>query len=158
MSTTATATRKPAPRKPAATKPQPAAKAAASKEQKPAAKPAAPAKAKPEPKPEAKTLVGALSTGQATLVKVRANNTRRSLPYLAKGSETRVIAEGVVARRERGDTIEQIAEDMSVSVATVRRYVSGLALAQDVEAGKFNGLWREGTREVVVHVVTAKQA
>lgn len=154
MSTTTA--RKPATRKPAATKPQPAPKAVAPKEQKPAAKPA-PTKAKPEPKPEPKTLVEALTTGQATLLKVRANGTRRSLPYLAVGTEGRKHAEAVAKMREDGQTVEAVADTLKVSVATARRFVTNLALAQAVEAGQHDAGWKPGVREVVVHTVVAKR-
>lgn len=146
MSTTTTA-KKPATRKPAATKPQPG----APKEQKPAA-----AKAKPEPKPEPKTLVEALTTGHAALIKVRANGTRRSLPYLAVGTEGRAQAEAVARMREDGQTVDAIAEALKVSTATARRYITNLDLARAVEAGQHDKGWQPGTREVVVHVVNAK--
>lgn len=148
MSTTA---RKPATRKPAATR-----KPVAPKGQKPAAKPAA-AKAKAEPKPEAKTLVEALATGQATLLKVRANGTRRSLPYLAVGTEQRKQAEAVAKMRADGVTVENVANTLKVSVATARRFITNLALAEAVEAGQHDAGWKPGVREVVVHTVVAKQ-
>ena len=52
--------------------------------------------------------------------------------------------------------MEAIATEMKVSLATARRFLTGLALAEDVEAGKFNKAWKPGTTEVVVHTVTAK--
>ena len=144
--------KKPAARKPAAPKPQPV-KTAAPKEQKPAS-----AKAKPEPKPEPTTLVEALTTGQAMLQKIRANGTKRSLPYLAVGTEGRKQAEAVAKMREEGQTVEAIAEALKVSTATARRFITNLALAHAVEAGDHNGGWKPGTCEVVVHTVTAKPA
>jgi hypothetical protein len=68
-----------APVKPAPAKPAPAAKQEA--------------KPKEQPKPEPKNLREALTTGQALLFKVRANGTKRSLPYLAPGTEARVQAD-----------------------------------------------------------------
>lgn len=149
MSTTTT--RKPAARK-IATK---AAPAAVPKEQKPAAK-LAPAEAKPEVKPEPRTLIEALSTGQACLLKVRANGTRRSLPYLAVGTEQRNQAEAVARMREDGQTVDAIAEALKVSTATARRFITNLDLAHAVEAGQHDKAWKPGTREVVVRVVTVK--
>ena len=148
--TTAT-TRKPAAPKPQppAPKPQPA-KAAAPKEQKPA-----PAKVKSESKPEPKTLVEALTTGQTTLLKVRANRTKRSLPYLAEGTEGRKEAEAVAKMREGGATVHSIAESLKVSTATARRFITNLTLAHEVEAGSHDKGWKPRTREVVVHTVTA---
>ncbi len=83
-----------------ATKPaKPTAKKAPAKAApiKAAPKPATPAKATPKAAPksepvepaEPKTLVGALAAGKVTLIKVRGNGTKRSLPYLPVGSEGR---------------------------------------------------------------------
>ena len=130
---------------------KPAAEPSAPKEQKPAS--AAP---KPEAKAEPKTLVEALSTGQTTLVKMRANGTRRSLPYLAVGTEERKQAEAVAEMREDGQTVEAVEDTLQVSVATARRFITNLDLARAVEAGQHDKLWKPGTREVVVHVVAAK--
>lgn len=144
MSTTTT-------RKPAAK----ATPAAAPKEQKPAAKPA-PAEAKSEAKPEPTTLVEALSTGHACLMKIRQNKTRRSMPYLAVGTEQRKQAEAVAKMREDGQTVDAIADALKVSTATARRFITNLDLAHAVESGTHDKSWKPGTREVVVHVVTAK--
>jgi hypothetical protein len=121
----------------------------------PKEQPAKPVKAK-APKPEAKTLLEALTSGQAVLVKVRANGTIRTLPYLRPKSEVRETAVTVETRRQAGETIEAIAEAMNVSLATVRRYVTGLALAHEVEDGKYDKVWKKGDQQVVVHRVTAK--
>jgi hypothetical protein len=108
--------------------------------------------------PTATTLLEALIAKEAVLIKKRANGTIRSLPYLAPGSEVRTTAQDVAGRRTKGDTIEKIAEDIRVSVATVRRYVTGLELAQEVEAGKYDKAWKKGEKQVAVHTVSAKQA
>jgi len=102
-----------------------------------------------EAEAEPKTLVEALSTGQATLRKVRQNGTQRSLPYLAVGTEGRKQAEAV--------TVDAIIEALKVSTATARRFITHLARAHAVEAGERDGGWKPGTREVVVHTVVAKQ-
>ena len=90
------------------------------------------------------------------MLKVRANGTKRSLPYYAEGSDYRVLAQAAATMKANGDTVEAIAKEMKVSLATARRFLTGLALAHDVEAGKFNKAWKPGTTEVVVHTVTAK--
>ena len=146
MSTTTA--KKPATRKPAA-KPAPAkAKATPLRRSRPSPLP------KPKAaKPEAKTLIEALTTGQAALIKVRANGTKCSLPYLAVGSEQRKQAEAVAKMREDGQTVEAIAEALKVSTATARRFITNLALAQAVEAGDHDKAWKPGTKEVVVHTV-----
>ncbi len=153
MSTTTT--RKPAaPSKASTTKPT--TKTAAPKEQKPAPAKAV-AKPKAEPKPEAKSLIEALTTGQASLMKIRANGTKRSLPYLAVGTEGRRQAEAVAKMRESGATVDSIAESLKVSMATARRFVTNLALAHEVEAGTHDKGWTPDNKEVVVHTVIAKQ-
>ena len=155
MSTTTTS--KPAaPAKANTTKPT-TAKAAAPKEQKPNPVKAA-AKPKAEPKPEPRTLIEALTTGHASLIKIRANKTQRSLPYLAVGTEGRKQAEAVAKMREDGATVDSIAESLKVSMATARRFITNLALAHEVEAGTHDGAWTPSTKEVVVHTVVAKQA
>lgn len=35
-----------------------------------------------------------------------------------------------------------IAEDLKASVATVRRMITGLTLAEAIEAGQYDGQWR----------------
>ena len=115
-------------------------------------------KAPKEPKVESTTLVEALTSKAAILVKIRANGTVRSLPYLAPGSKERTTAVDVDTRRQAGETVEAIAEAMNVSVATVRRYVMGLALAHEVESGKHDAAWKKGEKNVVVHRVTARGA
>lgn len=146
MTSTATKTR-PAPAKPVTAKATPTPKESPAKEQKPAP-------AKPEPT----CLIDALTTRQASLTKVRANGTKRSLPYLAVGTDERKAAEAVAARIGEGETLAAVAEDMKVSLATARRFVTNLALAHDVEAGTHDAAWTNGTREVVVHRVVAKPA
>ena len=153
MTATKTQAAKPATPKARPAKPAPKGKATPA--------PKEPTKAAPKEKPakpEAKTLVEALTTGQAVLLKVRANGTKRSLPYLAVGSEGRKQAEAVAARHAKGETIPALAENLNVSAATARRFLTNLALAQDVEAGKFAKAWKPGTKEVVVHTVTAKKS
>ncbi|MEZ0579013.1 hypothetical protein [Nocardioides sp. MH1] len=111
-----------------------------------------------EQEPGPTTLVEALTSKAAILVKIRANGTVRSLPYLAPGSKERTTAVDVDTRRQAGETVEAIAEAMNVSVATVRRCVTGLALAHEVESGKHDAAWKKGEKNVVVHRVTAKGA
>ena len=66
-------------------------------------------------------------------------------------------AEAVAKMRVDGQTVEAIADTLTVSVATARRFVTNLALAQAVEAGQHDAGWKPGVREVVVHTVIAKQ-
>lgn len=136
-----------APAKPA-TKASTAKAAPAKQEGKPKAAPK-----EPTATPVPATLVEALTSGAAQLFKVRANGTKRSLPYLKPGSTDRLQAEHVVGRRDKGETVGAIAADMNVSVATVRRFITNLLLAQEVEAGKYDAAWNKDSKEVVVHDV-----
>lgn len=124
---------------------------------------AAPVKATPKaaPKPEVeatepKTLIEALTAGTATLIKVRGNGTKRSLPCLPVGSEARKQAEAVAKMREAGQTVDAIAEALSVSSATARRFLTNLALSLAVESGAHDTKWKPGTKEVVVQIVVMK--
>ncbi len=134
---------------------------------KPAAKKAAPAKApaqpakkvatsnrrttrKAAPKPTA-GLAAAAATGKVKFYRQRANRTLRFLPYYAPGTDSRKSAELVQKRRDNGETIGAIAEDMHTSVATVRRLITGLLLAQAVEAGEYDAKWDKATNEVIVN-------
>ncbi|GAA4376903.1 hypothetical protein [Nocardioides caricicola] len=159
--TTKTATKTPAKKTTARPAVKPAAQKATPAPKEP--KPTAGAKAKESAhaskkvtKPEPKTLIEALTTKQAALIKVRANGTRRSLPYLAVGTDERKAAEAVAARASKGETVAAIAEDLNVSLATARRFLTNLALTHAVEAGSHDKSWKPGTKEVVVHTVTAK--
>lgn len=148
---TSTATKpaaKKAPAKPATRKPAIPAKAAPAK---------ATPKAAPEPEAtEHKTLLEALAAGKATLIKVRGNGTKRSLPYLPVGSEARKQAEAVAKMREDGQAVDAIAEALSVSSATARRFLTNLALSLAVESGAHDAKWEPGTKEVVVQTVVMK--
>lgn len=125
--TTARKTTAPKPATPTAAKPVSTPKGKAAPKASTQPKPSAPAKKaapkKTPAKPAPKTLLEALTTGQATLIKICANGTVRARPYYAKETEVRETAMSVDARRTADDSIEKIAEDMTVCVATVRRYV-----------------------------------
>lgn len=105
---------------------------------------------------EPKTLKDAAAQGTVKLVRQRKNGTLRHLPYLAPGSDLRKEAEAVAARREKGETIGAIAEDLKSSVATVRRMITNLQLAQAIEAGEYADKWTPGEKQVVIGVVEDK--
>lgn len=113
------------------------------------AKRKAPAKRPTTAKPSG--LAAAAASGKVKFYRQRANRTLRNLPYFAPGTDTRKAAEAVQKRRESGDTIGAIAEDLNASVATVRRMITGLLLAQAVEAGQYDKSW-DGTdgAEIIV--------
>ena len=156
---TSTTTTKKAPAKPSTRKAAPAKPAPKSTAKPKAFTPTAPTpKEKKATKPEPATLIEALTTGQAVLVKVRANKTVRSLPYLAQGTAQRKEAEEAAARVEKGETVPALAESLNVSSATARRFLTNLALAREVEAGKHDKAWAKGEKQVVVHTVTQAKA
>ncbi len=119
------------------------------------AAPAKPAKAQPRkaatPAPaQTATLAQAAAAGTVRFYRQRRNGTMRNLTYLAPGTTDRAQAETVTKRREAGETIQAIANDLKVSVATVRRMEAGLVLAQQVEAGDHDGKWNGEDARVIV--------
>lgn len=80
-------------------------------------------------------LAADLASGTVRLFRVRKNGTTRRIPFLKPGTPARKKAEQVMAMRDGGKTMRQIAEELHESLATVRRELTHLALAQDVEAG-----------------------
>jgi hypothetical protein len=136
-------------------KPSPAAALSSpTKEQKVEAIKARAAKANTSPvEPTASNLREALIEGVAVLVEVRANGTVRSLPYLPPGTDQRKQARPYPLAWGKGETVAVIAEDLSVGVATARRFLTNLSLPHDVEAGKFDKAWKPGEKQVVVHRV-----
>lgn len=109
---------------------------------------------KSDPKPaEPKTLKDAAAAGTVRLFRKRKNGTLRSLTYLAPGSAARKEAETVAARRAKGETISSITEDLNVSVATVRRMITNLLLAEQIEAGEHADKYKPGEKKVIISTV-----
>ena len=104
------------------------------------------------------TLAKAAAQGTVRFYRQRRNQTLRNLPYLAPGTKERTQAETVAKRREAGDTIGTVAGDLKVSVATVRRMLTGLLLAQQVEAGMHDAKWNGQDKSVVVGKVGEEEA
>jgi len=102
---------------------------------------------------EPKTLKDAAAAGSVRLFRQRKNGTLRSLTYLAPGSAARKEAEAVAARREKGETIGSITDDLNVSVATVRRMITNLLLAQQIEAGEHADKYKPGEKKVIISTV-----
>lgn len=125
-----------------------ATKPAADKKAAPA-KPASRKAATPAPAQTA-TLAQAAAAGNVRFYRQRRNGTMRNLTYLAPGTADRAQAETVTKRREAGETIQVIANDLKVSVATVRRMEAGLVLAQQVEAGDHDSKWNGEDARVIV--------
>lgn len=102
---------------------------------------------------EPKTLKDAAAAGTVRLFRQRKNGTLRSLTYLAPGTAARKEAEAVAARRTKGETIGSITEDLNVSVATVRRMITNLLLAQAIEAGEHADKFKPGEKKVIISTV-----
>lgn len=117
-----------------------------------AKKPAASTKA------SAPSLAQAAAAGQVKCFHRRQNKTLRHLPYLAPGTDSRKAAEAVAKRREAGETVSAIAEDLKASVATVRRMITGLILAEAIEAGEYDGQWKPEDKTLVLSETHAKVA
>ena len=100
-----------------------------------------------------KTLKDAAAAGTVRLFRQRKNGTLRSLTYLAPGSAARKEAEAVAARREKGETISSLTEDLNVSVATVRRMITNLLLAQQIESGEHSDKFKPGEKKVIISAV-----
>ena len=103
--------------------------------------------AKTAPKP---TLAQAVVKGDVRLFHQRQNGTLRRLPYFAPGTAERKRAEAVAKRRDAGETIDAIAADLKMSKATLRRVITGLLLAQAIEAGEHDKAWKGDTKDVVL--------
>ncbi|GAA2071984.1 hypothetical protein GCM10009821_07490 [Aeromicrobium halocynthiae] len=100
-----------------------------------------------------KTLKDAAATGAVRLLRQRKNGTLRSLPYLAPGSDQRTQAEAVAARRAKGETVGAIATDLNLSIATVRRMITNLLVAQQIEKGDSADRYTPGETKAVLSVV-----
>lgn len=87
-----------------------------------------------------KTFPQAVREGQVKFYRVRENGTTRHVPFLT-GSD-REQAEAIAAAHAEGKSVRAIAEERFVSVATVRRFLSELALVQQVEGLNRTGIIR----------------
>lgn len=106
--------------------------------------------------PAKPTLAKAAAKDTVRLYHQRRTGTLRHLPYLAPGTPERKQATAVAKRRDAGETIDAIAADLKMSKATVRRLVTGLALAKEVEAGTHDAEW-DGNEAKVVLTATGKE-
>jgi hypothetical protein len=95
-------------------------------------------------------LAAAAATGEVKFYRQRKNQTLRFLPYYARGTDSRKAAELIQKRRDNGETIGAIAKGMNASVATIRRLITGLLLAQAVEAGDYDAKWDGKAADLVV--------
>lgn len=78
-----------------------------------------------------KTFPQAVASGQVKFYRVRENGTTRHVPFLT-GSD-RELAEAIREARAEGKSVRSIAGEKHISVATVRRFLTELALTEEVE-------------------------
>jgi hypothetical protein len=76
----------------------------------------------------------ALASGKVQLYTVRGNGTTRHIPFYAEGTADREVAEQVAEWREDGRTMKSIADELHLSVPSVRRMLNSLYLSEDVES------------------------
>ena len=114
-----------------------------------------PAKKPAAKKPALSKLAQAAAKGDVKFYRRRANGTMRRVPYLAPGTAERKAAETVVGRRDKGETIQAICEDLKLSKATVRRMITGVLFAQAVEAGDHDKAWDGKASEITVAIAEA---
>jgi hypothetical protein len=82
-----------------------------------------------------------LEQGLLAAYRVRGNGTMRHLELYPLGSTTREAAEWVSDRIEYdGASVQAVARELWVSTATIRRFVEGLELTEEIESGEWDGL------------------
>lgn len=64
--------------------------------------------------------------------RIRANGTKRHVPTLT--GDALATAQAIKAQREAGITMKDIATERHLSVSSVRRYLTSLALTEEVQA------------------------
>lgn len=82
-----------------------------------------------------------LEQGLLRAYRVRSNGTMRHLELYPLGSTAREAAEWVSDRVDMdGASVQAVARELHVSTPTIRRYLEGLELTEDIEAGDWDGL------------------
>lgn len=84
-----------------------------------------------------------LDAGELTAYSVRSNGTTRHLDLAPLGSTRRDTAEWINERLEDGATVAQVAHELHVSKATVRRFIMSLELTEEIEAGEWDQVWAD---------------
>lgn len=82
-----------------------------------------------------------LEAGTLAAYTVRSNGTTRHLDLAPLGSTRRDTAEWINEQMEDGASVAQVARDLHVSNATVRRYLLSLQLTEEIEAGEWDEIW-----------------
>lgn len=86
----------------------------------------------------AETFIQAATEGKIHFYRVRENGTYRHIPFLT--GEDREHAQWIASQREAGRTMKEIADELHLSIPTVRRMINGLLLVEEVEEAEVNYL------------------
>jgi len=82
-----------------------------------------------------------LEQGELTAYRVRGNGTMRHVSLYPADSTEREVAEFISDRVDMdGASVNAVARELHISTATVRRYLEGLELTEEIEAGDWDGL------------------
>jgi AcrR family transcriptional regulator len=82
-----------------------------------------------------------LEQGMLRAYRVRSNGTMRHLELYPLGSTPREAAEWISDRIDMdGASVQAVARELHVSTPTIRRYLEGLELTEDIEDGGWDGL------------------
>lgn len=82
-----------------------------------------------------------LEQGLLSAYRVRSNGTMRHLELYPLGSTAREAAEYVSDRIDMdGASVQAVARELHVSTPTIRRFIEGLELTEEIEQGDWDGL------------------
>ncbi len=95
-------------------------------------------------------LAAACAAGQVHLYRLRSTGTLRHLPFLAPETPARMHAEWFAMRVIEGQRVRQVAHDAGVSVATVRRHLSALALTESIEDNELDDLYEPDVEAIIM--------
>lgn len=82
-----------------------------------------------------------LDAGLLVAYSERSNGTTRRLELCPVGSTRRDTAEWITERLDDGLTLRAVAQELHVSVPTVRRFIMALELTEEIEAGEWDDVW-----------------
>lgn len=84
-----------------------------------------------------------LEAGELEAFRVRTDGTTRLINLLPVASTSRETAEWIYDQVEDGRSVQAVAREIHVSVATIRRFLEALELTEQVEAGEWDDTWAE---------------
>jgi hypothetical protein len=112
--------------------------------------------ATPEPAPSAPgALAAACAAGTVALYRVRASGTLRHIPFLVDGTPARMEAEWYAWQiADEGQPVRVVATAAGVSVATLRRALTALALTEAIEDQELDDLYAPDVEAIFVEGTT----